>query len=286
MTFEVAGNDGTQQFSFASGTANSAVVAGINTFSEALGVSASLSGTEIRFDSTNYGSDQFVRVKQLSDNGGSQYVSSTGNGTAVGEFKGAGNDAAVTINGMTATTNGLEARVSAEGFDVTLSLDSAYAGIGATGGASTFFVTGGGADFNLGPSVNLANKVSLGIHTATTGNLGSAGSGFLDSLKAGGIGNVVSGDLSKAQNVVEDAIKQVSTMRGRLGAFQKNTVSSTMSSLSIALENTTAAESVIRDADFAKETADLTRAQILSQAATHALALANSQPHAVLQLLG
>lgn len=286
VTFEVAGNDGTQQFSFASGTANSAVVAGLNTFSEAIGVSASLSGTEIRMDSTNYGSEQFVRVKQLSDNGASQYVSSTGNGAAVGEFKGAGFDATVTVNGITATTNGLEARVSAEGFDVTVLLDSAYAGIGATGGTSTFFVTGGGANFNLGPSVNLASKVSLGIQTATTGNLGSAGSGYLDSLKAGGIGNVVNGELSKAQNVVENAIKQVSSMRGRLGAFQKNTVSSTMSSLAIALENTAAAESVIRDADFAKETAELTRAQILSQAASQVLALANSQPHAVLQLLG
>ena len=95
----------------------------------------------------------------------------------------------------------------------------------------------------------------------------------------------MNGDLSKAQNVIEDAIKQVSSMRGRLGAFQKNTVGSTISSLSIALENTSAAESSIRDADFAKETANLTRAQILSQAATQALSLANSQPQAVLSLL-
>ena len=98
--------------------------------------------------------------------------------------------------------------------------------------------------------------------------------------------NVVNGDLSSAQGVVEDAIKQVSGMRGRLGAFQKNTVGSTINSLSIALENTSAAESVIRDADFAAETANMTRAQILGQAATQALAMANNQPSSVLALLG
>lgn len=286
VTFEITGSEGAQQFTFASGTANSAVVASINTFSEALGVAASLSGTEIRMDSMSYGSDQFVRVKQLSDNGSSFYVSSTGNGTGVEEYKGSGSDAEVNVNGMSATTDGLKATVSSQGFDVTLYLDATYAGNGATGGNSTFFITGGGADFNLGPAVNLSNKVSLGIQATTTGNLGSAEHGTLDMLKSGGIGNVVNGNLSAAQSVVEDAIKQVSTMRGRLGAFQKNTVGSTINSLAIAFENTSAAESVIRDADFAAETANLTRAQILGQAATQVLAIANSQPQMVLALLG
>ena len=285
VTFEITGNDGTQQFTFASGTANSAVVAGINTFSEAMGASASLSGTEVRIDSSSYGTDQFVRVKQLSTNSGSSYVSASGNGVAVAEYKGAGVDAEVNVNGIRATTDGLSARVSSEGFDLTLDLTGAFAGNGAVGGTSTFYVTGGGADFNLGPAVNLANKVSLGIQTVTTGNLGSSDAGFLDSIKSGGLANVVNGDLSKAQTAIEDAVKQVSSMRGRLGAFQKNTVGSTISSLGIALENTSAAESSIRDADFAAETANLTRAQILSQAATQALSLANSQPQAVLSLL-
>ena len=66
-------------------------------------------------------------------------------------------------------------------------LDSAFAGAGGTGGTSSFSITGGGADFNLGPQVNLANKVSLGIEAVTTGSLGSSASGTLDSLKAGGL---------------------------------------------------------------------------------------------------
>ena len=287
VTFEITGNKGTQQFTFAEGTQVSAVVTSINTFSEALGVSASLDNVDdVRFDSTGYGTDQFVRVRQLSENGGSNFVSATAGGSGVNDLKAFGEDAEVNINGISATTNGLQARVSSEGFDVSLMLDAAFAGAGGTGGTSSFSITGGGADFNLGPQVNLANKVSLGIDAVTTGSLGSSASGTLDSLKAGGLSNVVNGDLSKAQSVVEDAIKQISGMRGRLGAFQKNTVGSTINSLSIALENTSAAESVIRDADFAAETANMTRAQILGQAATQALAMANNQPSSVLALLG
>ncbi|MHC4904176.1 MAG: flagellin, partial [Planctomycetota bacterium] len=58
--------------------------------------------------------------------------------------------------------------------------------------------------------------------------------------------------------------------------FQKNTVGATINSLSISLENTAAAESSIRDTDFAAETAALTRSQILGQAATQALAIAKT----------
>ena len=78
----------------------------------------------------------------------------------------------------------------------------------------------------------------------------------------------------------------MSSLRGRLGAFQSNTVAATINSLSISLENTAAAESLIRDTDFASETAGLTRAQILAQSAQSSLQIANSQPQSVLQLLG
>ncbi len=128
--------------------------------------------------------------------------------------------------------------------------------------------------------------MSLGIETVTTGNLGDNTDGFLSALKSGGTANVINGDLTKAQTIVDTAIKQVAAQRGRLGAFQRNVVQSTISNLGVTLENVAAAESQIRDTDFAEETANLTRQQILGQAATQALALANAQPQAVLQLLG
>jgi flagellin len=97
---------------------------------------------------------------------------------------------------------------------------------------------------------------------------------------------VVDGDLANSQRAVEQAIKDVNSLRGRLGAFQQNTVGATIRSLGVSFENTAAAESVIRDTDFASETASLTRSQILSQSAQTVLSQANFQPQAALQLLG
>jgi flagellin len=85
---------------------------------------------------------------------------------------------------------------------------------------------------------------------------------------------------------LNSAISQVSTLRGRLGAFQTFTIGSTVNSLGVAYENVSAAESAITDTDFAAETSNLTRDQILSQAATTVLQTANSQPDNVLKLLG
>ena len=78
----------------------------------------------------------------------------------------------------------------------------------------------------------------------------------------------------------------MATLRGRLGALQKDVIDTNVNSLSVALENVTASESAIRDADFAEETAKLTRAQILVQANTSVLAQANTSSQSVIQLLG
>src|SRR5690606_37479423 len=67
---------------------------------------------------------------------------------------------------------------------------------------------------------------------------------------------------------------------------EKNTLQPTLRSTQIALENLTASESSIRDTDFAAETARMTRAQILQQAGTSTLAMANSTAQTVLNLLG
>ena len=285
VTFEVAGARGAQQFSFASGTANSAIVGAINAFTEAIGVSASLSGSDVRINSTGFGSESFVRVREIANaNPSTNFVTTGAPGAATQESRAVGRDAQVNINGVVATARGLTARVALDGFDVSVSLLGDNA-INVAGATETFYVTGGGADFNLAPDVNLAGKVSLGIETVTSSNLGNAVSGFLSELKSGGSANVQNGNLTKAQEVLDLATKQVSSLRGRLGAFTKNVVGSTINSLGVALENTVAAESAIRDTDFAAETAQMTRNQILVQASTQALSLANSAPQSVLQLM-
>ena len=287
LTIEVTGNDGVQQFTFASGTTQASVITAINAFKDAIGVSAAGNGLRVELRSLDFGSNAFVRAKELSGGAdGTDYIfaAATG-GSAVTDLKDKGRDATVTINGIQATTDGLEARVSSDGFDVAITMDGSSA-LNTTNGSTSFTITGGGATFNLSPDVNLAGKVSIGIETVTTGNLGKAGIGLLADLKAGGSSNVINGDLTTGQKIVDEAVKQVASLRGRLGAFQKYVVGSTIASLGAALENTAAAESSIRDADFAVETAELTRRQILSQAATQSLIIANALPQSVLQLLG
>jgi flagellin len=284
VTFEVAGARGSQQFSFASGTTAATMRDAVNAFTEALGVSASLSGTNVRIDSTGFGSDAFVRTREIANaNAGTNFVTNTVGG-AVEDVKTSGRNATVNINGVVAVARGLTARVALDGFDVQVSLIGNNA-INSAGQSRTFNVTGGGADFNLAPDVNLAGKVSLGVETVTSANLGTSITGFLSELKSGGSANVQNGNLTKAQEILDSATKQVSSLRGRIGSFTKNVVGSTINSLGVTLENTVAAESAIRDTDFAAETAAMTRNQILVQASTQALALSNSAPQSVLSLM-
>jgi flagellin len=84
--------------------------------------------------------------------------------------------------------------------------------------------------------------------------------------------------------VLDSAIGTVSTRRGNLGAVQ-NRLGSTIANLEIASENLSAANSRIADADFAIETANLTRSQIILQAGVAVLAQANTIPQYALQLL-
>lgn len=155
--------------------------------------------------------------------------------------------------------------------------------------ASSFDVTGG-ALFQIGPSVNFANQVNINITSLDLETLGrdytTTGNKGLSALKTGGSDSLDKADLTDAAAIIGTAISQVATLRGKLGAIQKNAIESNIRSLQTSLEQVTAAESSIRDADFAVETAALTRSQILVQAGTNVLALANQAPQNVLSLLG
>ena len=83
---------------------------------------------------------------------------------------------------------------------------------------------------------------------------------------------------------IDEAIKQVSSERAKLGAMQ-NRLEHTINNLGTTSENLTASESRIRDVDMAKEMMEFTKNSILQQAATAMLAQANNQPQGVLQLL-
>ncbi len=309
FTVEISGALGSRQLTFASGQTMTQIAAAINTFTDVTGVTASASSSGstggITLKSSNYGSEEFVSVRVTDDgtigssNSIGLYTYQAGDADSVDTsslvtfastsaqngFKDAGQDIGGTINGVAATGSGRDISINTDFLDVKMTLDAS--GATALGSVSAFTIGGGGADFMLAPDVDIAGKVSLGIANVAARNLGNSTDGFLSSLGSGQSFDVTRADnLSGAQKIVDNAIAQVSSMRGRLGAFQSNVVGATIRSLGVSLENTAAAESVIRDTDFASETAALTRNQILAQAATNTLSLANNQPQAVLQLLG
>ncbi|MCP4294123.1 MAG: flagellin [Proteobacteria bacterium] len=85
--------------------------------------------------------------------------------------------------------------------------------------------------------------------------------------------------------LVDEAIDQITSKRGELGAFQKNTLESGLSNLRVATENLTSSESVIRDTDMAAEMAEYTKNQIMLESANAMLAQSNQSPQTVLRLL-
>jgi len=267
-TIEITGVNGTEQLSFGSGTTVASIATAINAVSEATGVSAIASTGSLSINSTGFGSSQFVTIREVSGT----FVDGTDKGT----------DAVVSVNGQAAETDGLNVKVRTGSLDIEFDLTE---DLNTNGTDVTLGVTGGGANFALGGKVTESNKASLGIAAVTTGNLGKASIGFLSSLASGQDNDLTSGNLTTSQKIIDESIKQVATLRGRLGAFQKFTVGSTVNALGVALENVSASESAIRDTDFAAETSKLTRAQILSQAASSILAQANAAPQAALQLL-
>jgi len=221
-------------------------------------------------NSTQFGSAQFVSISAL-----------TGTFNGLSGNKATGTDANVTINGAAAEVAGLNVSYRTASLDVSLNITNAAD----KPHTSTFYVTGGGATFALGSKVTETNKASIGIDSVSTGSLGDSFNGYLNSLGSGGANNLSSSNLVTSQNIIDSAIQQVSSLRGRLGAFQDYTIGSTVNSLGVAYENVSAAESAVTDTDFAQETSNLTRAQILSQSATTVLAQANSLPDQALTLL-
>jgi flagellin len=276
ITLQIGGNQGTEDLSFAGSSTITDIATAINNITATTGVSATVTGNNLQFNSVGYGTDQFVSVVAVGAN--SDTFSVTG---GVGG-KDLGTNADVTVNGAQATTDGKNVVYRSANLDVELDLTDALN----QGQSKTFSITGGGATFALGAKVTESDKATIGIQNVSTSSLGSTTvGGFLNSLASGGANDLTSGNLVTSQNILDKAIKQVSQLRGRLGAFQKFTIGSTVNSLGVAFENASAAQSAISDTDFAQETSSLTRAQILSQAATTVLTQANSAPQAALTLL-
>ena len=137
-----------------------------------------------------------------------------------------------------------------------------------TGGYSAAFLVGANAGQTI--SVNISRNGGYGFSGLTNGT-------DLTVVSASGA--------SAALTTIDSAISIIDAKRADLGAIQ-NRFQSTIRNLSSISENVSAARSRIRDTDFATETAQLTRWQIIQQASTTVLSQANQRPQAALSLLG
>jgi len=135
--------------------------------------------------------------------------------------------------------------------------------------------SGSALSFQIGTDSGSNNAISLQISAMSAGAIG-----VTTSIEIGSGATAAMAALT----AIDSAIAVVTTTRGKIGAVQ-NRLQSTIANLAVGIQNLSAAESQIRDADFALETATFTRNQILQNAGVSVLAQANTLPQAALQLL-
>ncbi|MCF6252464.1 MAG: hypothetical protein L3J75_14545 [Methylococcaceae bacterium] len=267
------------------------IVSQINAIADVTGVNASASSTAT-----------------LSNLTGDGVVSLTLNGTEL--------SANVTKNDLTALTSSINDQASKTGVIATLNITndeitlsnqtgenieiqdynssnaSATIDVGGAIGVDTTLTGGKGDSTVVGGTIEFKSTAgSFSVNSnieAADGGLFAASANKLNSSK---LESVESLDISTvaganaAIDIIDGALSNIDSNRADLGAIQ-NRFTSTISNLSVSIENISAARSRIQDTDFASETAELTRNQILQQAGTAMLAQANQLPQSVLSLLG
>lgn len=271
LVVEISGKAGSEVFSFSAGTSLDQMVEAINLVKDSTGVEAAIEDGNLSLSSSDYGSNAFVDINVIAEGEGGQFRQGL---TTLREN---GTDVDASINGVKATGNGNRLSLNTSRLDLSMSVEA-----GSTA-SFTFNITGGGALFQLGPDIVSNQQARIGIQSVSTARLGGE-SGKLYELRSGG-NAALDTDVTKAAKIVDETINRVTSLRGRLGAFQKTTLETNIYTLNETLANLTEAESTIRDADFATESAALTRAQILVQSGTSVLSIANSNPQNALALL-
>jgi flagellin len=160
-----------------------------------------------------------------------------------------------------------------------------------TSSLSSVTIDSGGVDSGLAiGQIQLDSTVLFSV-TSDTANSGLTGLAAANATSQAVEQSIAGVDITTAEgaqnaiSVIDGSLAKIDRNRASLGAVQ-NRLSSTLRNLANIVENSSGARARIRDTDFAKETAELTRNQILQQAGTSILAQANQLPQAALSLLG
>ena len=285
-TFTINGALGTSTIGLQAAESAKALAARINAQAGTTGVTAS-ARTEI--DLATFTASASYSIDVTSDNTTAVNVS-----FAVGAANNAdGLAAAINAFNEKASQTGVTAKLNSAGTGITLTnasgadikIDNKAASGGPLDVGTATGITAGNSAYVTG-AVTLDSDKSFSLIAATA----AAGAGFFTGNSGSQLQDVSAMDVSTvdAANrtiaMVDSAIGAVSSQRAKFGALQSR-FETTISSLNTSSENMSASRSRVQDADFAVETANLSRAQILQQAGTAMVAQANQLPQGVLALL-
>lgn len=269
LVFQLKGSRGAETFHFDAETSMNQIAAALSLVADSTGVTAT-SADGLVFRSRDLGSDAYVTVDVISEGSNGAFAASLDATQANGK------DIVASVNGVQALGKGSTLSINTSSLALSLTVDNSARNF-------SFQISSGGAAFQLGPDVSNTQQAHLGIASVSTGRLGGT-AGRLFELGTGQAKSLTN-DVVGAGDVIDQVIAKVTSLRGRLGAFQATTLESNLVNLTETVTHLQEAESLIRDADFAHESSALTRAQILVQTGTSVLALANQNPQNVLALL-
>ncbi|MEN8259179.1 MAG: flagellin [Pseudomonadota bacterium] len=302
QTLTVSGKFGVGTVDVVAGDSAFTVASKVNAASDSTGVTAEAE-TTATLDNLSLGAGASATVSFKLDSGGSvATISATVSTTDLSALAAEINKTTGT-SGITATANGGTLTLSqadgkdiriedfstgtdADTIDFTNTSGGASAPVALTGGAAAndSSIAAGYVTFDSSSSFSVTSDVTAAagsvLNNVAAGDVVASSQSLVSAIDIG-----TQNGAQAALKVIDAALAQVNNSRADLGAIQ-NRFESTIANLSTTSENLAAARSRIRDADFAQETANLTRGQILQQAGTAMLAQANALPQNVLSLLG
>jgi flagellin len=292
----IAGNGTTSTVAVAVGDSANKIASSINAKTATTGVAATAQTQATLSNLATAGTLTF----NLSGNGASVAIGATVSSTSDLSPLAAAINQQAASTGISATVNaGTITLTSKDGYDIKISDFANSAGAGGTidmrgqdpftnansGAVATLGAAAGTDSSTVGGQIKFSGSSGYTVTTDTANTLFTAATPQASTLSAVSTIDIstVSG-ANDALSTIDAALSSINSSRAQLGAIQ-NRFASTISNLQTTSENLSSARSRIQDADFASETANLTRGQILQQAGTAMLAQANSLPNGVLALL-
>ena len=233
---------------------------------------AAQGGTAVTIQATVAGGDLTSMADAINAEAGKTGLTAKVSGSEIILTSEAGDD--ITIDNLNSITN--TSQITVQGYD--------YTGENALA-ASTDILTEAADDAMRAVGTVVLNSAKSFTSTASAATIDgttTVNSGTLDDVTDVDISTSIGAQ--QALKILDDAVSFVDSSRAALGAVQ-NRLQSTIANLGSAIENLSASRSRIRDTDFAAETANLTKNQVLQQAGLAILAQANAAPQSVLSLL-